>query len=132
MVLTYTAIFGSMIYAPLLWDPIFGGNAVEWDEVPVCFVITLLVCFVCLLPFYLLLLLFWLFKLKQIPHDSWYLQVFAGIVYSFFILTYQMKVTDLINWYLAYYPVGIAFFVWYTKSKNKAVVNNSAISEELE
>lgn len=118
MVLTYTAIFGSMIYTPLLWDP-FSGNEVEWEEVPICFILTLIVCFICLIPFYILLLLFKLFKLKSIPYDGWHLQLVAWVVYSFFFFSYSWQFSTLINWYLGYYPIGIAFFIWYTSSKSK-------------
>ncbi|MNJ86052.1 hypothetical protein D3C87_35350 [compost metagenome] len=118
-VLTYTAIFGSMIYAPLLWDPLFSGARVEWDEVPACFIFTLIVAFVCLAPFYLLLKVFQIIKWKAIPYDGWQLQAFACLVYSFFFFSYNWQFSTLMNWYLGYYPVGIAFFIWYSNSKSK-------------
>ena len=130
-VLTYTAFFGSQIYTPLLWNP-FSANEVEWEEVPICFVLTLIVCFMCMLPFYILLLLFRLFKLKSIPYDGWELQAFACAIYSLFIFLDWGEGKGLIYWYLGYYPVGISFFVWYTRSKNKAAENARLHSEELE
>lgn len=97
----------------MLWDPFFSDRTIEWDEVPVCFLLTLPISLVCLLPFYGMLKLFQIFKLKQIPYDGWYLQAFACIVYSILILYFQGKYTDLVNWYLGYYPIGIAYFAWY-------------------
>lgn len=124
-VVTYTAVLGSIIYSPLLWDPFFSGFAVEWDEFPVALILTLPIAFLCLVPFYGLLRLFQFFNLKQIPYDGWQLQAFAFIVYSFFIFYFQRELKDLFNWYLAYYPVGITYFIWYRRLKSRGKLKSS-------
>lgn len=118
-VVFFTQFVGSILYAPLLWDPFFSDRKIEWDEVGPCVLLTLTISFICLLPFFGLLKLFEAQPRlnKLIPYDGWQLQFVAFVFYSCFILYTQREFTDLMNWYIAYYPIGIFFFIRFRTGK---------------
>jgi len=121
-VIFLTGFWGAIIHALILvW---FGRDLfVGFDFLGtlVLILLNILISFVFLIPFHALILIVQELKLKgMFRYDGWIWHLLAFISYSCLAFYWEVDLRHLLHWIMAYYPIGIAHFWWYSLlSSNK-------------